>query len=76
MSQIHADDEYPDGASETDHVCFGCGCTDSYGCDEGCEWIHLLVDRAGRRRGLCSVCVTKARNVFKYLKKYGVAWAL
>lgn len=46
-------------AIETDsifdpRVCFGCGCTDDYGCDAGCWWID--VDQ-------CSACEGKPREV-------------
>jgi ASCH domain len=34
--------------------CRVCGCTDEWGCDEGCEWVEL---------DLCSACVAKQGEV-------------
>lgn len=36
---------------DTDARCLICGCTDSYGCEDGCEWV--IVDRA-KKVGVCS----------------------
>ncbi|MHB8370641.1 MAG: DUF5131 family protein [Leptospirales bacterium] len=50
--------EYTD-LSLTVSTCIGCGCTDDYGCDEGCSWLRQ--DRfAGL--GVCSQCRSKVSD--------------
>ncbi len=42
-----------------DFICLGCGCTDSFGCEDGCYW--LLVDvKSGF--GICSECEDEIKN--------------
>ncbi len=38
--------------------CAGCGCSDLFGCDEGCRWIAP---------GVCSACVERAWRVLDRL---------
>ncbi len=45
-SQV-AEDGDGDGAIDTERTCRGCGCTDEYGCDDGCSWVEA---------DLCSNC--------------------
>jgi hypothetical protein len=45
-------------------VCFGCGCTDDYGCDAGCTWADHL-------HTMCSACVERAQRFLAWSKTMG-----
>ena len=47
--------------------CVVCGCTDSWGCDGGCEW--LVVDRA-QGVGVCSECADDQDGARKLLTQW------
>lgn len=47
--RIRAARQRPEAPAEpAERSCRVCGCTDAWGCDEGCEWVEA---------DLCSACV-------------------